>query len=151
MRKTNTHTTKSLADKQAYNKSLKEFNYDSTSDDKVEFNYTDDSKKDFSIQKNKVKRKKDWDKVVCMHFQRHWLKYVLPIAIAGISSFVYDARYDIGIIKTKIDVNKDEIKELKDNHKIIFDKIQEHSLKIQENSIQFKNFEKNFEEFKKKK
>jgi len=140
------HNTKNKAQKDFYNRYIKEQNYEPTIDESLRFETSNDKREDFSIQQASQKRKEPAKDIIVRHLKENWLSWTE--SIVGVILFFFFVTFQISLSKAEqsIENNTSDITNLenkvdKQSEKIeeklehITEKNHQQDLEIQKNSI----------------
>lgn len=137
-----THIGKSSYEKDYYSRQIKNLDYEPTIDETINFPETESAKRDYSIPKSTKKRKPKLKQKIIDHIEENWIKWAIGFAALVLLYFFVDSKVDIKGIDTKVDVIKEDVKELKQNQKENVEKFHQQDMKIQENKLHIEEIDK---------
>ncbi len=141
MRNPGSHTGKSRPEREYYTKAIKHLDYEPTLDESLKFPETDDTQRDYSVQKSPKRRKPTIKQQLFDHWEENWVKWLIAGVGAVLLYLMLDSKVAITAISGKVDVIKEEVTELKQVNKTNQERFQQHELKIQEQHFRMSSIE----------
>jgi len=145
------HTGKNRDERKVYSDYIKSQDYTPTVDESLKFNDTTDDDNEFSVEKNKKRRKRPFREIIQEKLEENWFQIILSIVAFVLVFFTIDAK--VGLAKLferteNINSTLGDIKnEIKDNNSELVKSIDEiekknhnQDLRIQKNDLIIQNF-----------
>ena len=141
MRNPSGHAGKSKSAREYYTKAIKHLDYEPTLDESLKFPESDDTQRDYSVQKSPKRRKPTIKQQFLDHWEENWVRWLIAGVGIVLLYLMVDSKIAITAINGKVDNIKEEVTELKQVNKSNQDRFQQQELKLQEQHFRISSIE----------
>lgn len=129
------HIGKSKAERDRYNQSIKNLDFEPTQSESINFNESNEKDEDYSAQTSNKPRRRPLTHTIGDHFRENIAAYFMSLVGFFLLFFMIDSKVDIATIKEKILGIDERSNGIKSELENIENKVEKNSEKIHEQEI----------------
>ena len=129
------HTGKSKAERDFYNRLIKNLDFEPTQSESINFNESNEKDEDYSVQTSSKPRRRPLTHTVGDHFKENIAAYIMSLVGFFLLFFMIDSKVDIATIKEKMFGVDEKANRIESELEDIENKVEKNSEKIHEQEI----------------
>lgn len=127
---------KSKAERDYYNRMIKNLDFEPTQSESIDFNDSNDKEEDYSVQKSNKARRRPLTHTLTDHFRENVAAYIMSFLGLVLFYFMIDSKVDLATIKEKIVGVDEKMNNYKDQSKDLNSKVDQNQEKLHQLEIE---------------